>query len=178
MIFEPPPTLILLSHHFTSASKPGAKKSWLLSQSLPHLVGHRLRLANVLERISRPSFKPFYATNTSHRKQETFVYECPLHWVLLPINTHKIMLLLVSTFPKHGRHFDYWNQLLNMRMRVCYLDCHEAGLCCYVVIHLENLLHPLQMFYFHLWTIYWFSLVKLSIEFRLYPPGLWHRRVF
>jgi hypothetical protein len=22
-----------------------------------------------------------------------------------------------------------------MRMRVCYLDCHEAGLCCYLVIH-------------------------------------------
>jgi hypothetical protein len=27
------------------------------------------------------------------------------------------------------------------------------------VIHIENLLHPLQLFYFHLWTIYWCSLV-------------------
>jgi hypothetical protein len=35
-------------------------------------------------------------------------------------------------------------------MRVCYLDCHEAGLCCYIVIHIETLLHPLQLFYFHL----------------------------
>jgi hypothetical protein len=26
-----------------------------------------------------------------------------------------------SILLKHGRHFDYWNQLLNMRMRVCYL---------------------------------------------------------
>jgi hypothetical protein len=42
-----------------------------------------------------------------------------------------------------------------MRMRVCYLDYHKAGLCCYVVIHIEDLLRPLQLFYFHLWPIYW-----------------------
>jgi hypothetical protein len=29
-----------------------------------------------------------------------------------------------------------------MRMRVCYRDCHEAGLCCYLVIHIEDLLRP------------------------------------
>jgi hypothetical protein len=29
-----------------------------------------------------------------------------------------------------------------MRMRDCYLDCHEAGLCCYLVINTENLLRP------------------------------------
>jgi hypothetical protein len=33
-----------------------------------------------------------------------------------------------------------------MRMRACYLDCHEAGLCCYLVMHIENLLRPLQLF--------------------------------
>jgi hypothetical protein len=37
-----------------------------------------------------------------------------------------------------------------MSMRVCYLDCHEAGLCCYLVIHIETLLRPLQLFHFHL----------------------------
>jgi hypothetical protein len=42
-------------------------------------------------------------------------------------------------------------------MRVCYLDCHEAGVCCYLVIHVENVLRPLQMFCFHLWPIYWLS---------------------
>jgi hypothetical protein len=46
-----------------------------------------------------------------------------------------------------------------MRMRVCYLDSHEGGLCCYLVIHIETLLRPLQLFYFHLWPIYWLSLV-------------------
>jgi hypothetical protein len=29
-----------------------------------------------------------------------------------------------------------------MHMHVCCLDCHEAGLCWYLVIHIENLLHP------------------------------------
>jgi hypothetical protein len=77
---------------------------------------------------------------------------------LCPQKTHNRTLLFGNTLLKHGRHFDYWNQPLNMRMRVCYIDYHEAGLCCYLVIHIENLLHPLQLFYFHLWSIYWFSL--------------------
>jgi hypothetical protein len=42
-----------------------------------------------------------------------------------------------------------------MYMHVCYLDCHDTGLWCSLVIHIENLLHPLQLFYFHLWPIYW-----------------------
>jgi hypothetical protein len=63
-------------------------------------------------------------------------------------------LLIGSTLLKHGRHFDYWNEPLNMRMRVCYLDYHEAGLCCYLVLHIENLLRPLHLFYFNLWYIY------------------------
>jgi hypothetical protein len=59
-------------------------------------------------------------------------------------------LLFGSVHLKHGRHFDLWIQPVNMRMRVCYLGCHEAGLCCYLVIHIEKLL---QLFYFHLWPI-------------------------
>jgi hypothetical protein len=59
---------------------------------------------------------------------------------------------------KHGRHFGCWHQPLNMSMRVWYLECHETGLCCYLVIHIENLLRPLQLFYFHVWPIYWLSL--------------------
>jgi hypothetical protein len=61
---------------------------------------------------------------------------------------------------KHGRHFNYWNHPLNIGMRVWHLDCHETGLCYYLMIHIENLLLPLQLFYFHLWPIYWLCLVS------------------
>jgi hypothetical protein len=110
-----------------------------------------------------PSYELVYATNTSHRKQETLLYEYPLHWVLfLTKKKHNRTLLFCSILLKHGRHFDYWHQPLNMRMRVCNLDCHEAELCCYLVIHIENLSHQLQLFYLHLWPVYWFSLVHTS----------------
>jgi hypothetical protein len=75
--------------------------------------------------------------NTSQHKQETFLYEYPLHWVLLPTKTQNRTLLFSSILLQHGHHLDYWNQPLNMCMRVCYLDCHEAGLCFYLVILIE-----------------------------------------
>jgi hypothetical protein len=62
--------------------------------------------------------------------------------------------LLFGSWPrKNGRHFDYWNQPLIMGMRICYLDCHDARLCC---------LRPLQLFHFHLRLIYWLSLIQRS----------------
>jgi hypothetical protein len=54
-----------------------------------------------------------------------------------------------------------------MRMRVCYLDCKEARVCCYLVIHIENLLRPLQLFYFHLWLIYWRSHLYYTVHLLL-----------
>jgi hypothetical protein len=69
------------------------------------------------------------------------------------------VLLFGGIILKYGRHFDCWNHPQNMRMHVCYLDYHEAGLCWYLVIHTENLIRPLQLFYFHFGPIYWLSLV-------------------
>jgi hypothetical protein len=97
--------------------------------------------------------------NTFQRKQETVIYKCSLHWDLSRIKKHKRTVLFCSKLLKHGLHFDYWNQPLNMRMRIYYIGCPEAGLCCYVVIHLENILRPLQLFYFRLWPIHWLCLV-------------------
>jgi hypothetical protein len=57
----------------------------------------------------------------------------------LPTKKHNRTLLFGNTLRKNGRHFDYWNQPLNMC--ICYLKCHKAGLCCHLVIHIENLLH-------------------------------------
>jgi hypothetical protein len=42
--------------------------------------------------------------------------------------------------------------------------CHEAGLCCYLVIHIEKLLRPLQLFYCHLRPTYWISLVVRRVD--------------
>jgi hypothetical protein len=121
---------------------------------------HHLRLSNILGRNSRTCCEPLYATNTSHPKQETFLYDDLLHRVLLPTKKmHNRALLFGITPLMHGHYFDYQNQPLNMSMPVCYLDYHEAWLCCYLMIHIENLLHPLELFYFHLWPIYWLSLV-------------------
>jgi hypothetical protein len=62
-----------------------------------------------------------------------------------------------------------------MGMRICYLDCHEAGLCCYLVIHIENLLRPWQLCYFHFWSIYWLSLVCWDQwTFRQEHHHIWH----
>jgi hypothetical protein len=132
---------------------------WPLSQPLAHFIGHHLRLANGLERNSRRNCEPLYATNSSHRKQETFLYEYALS-LFASKNPHKRTLPFDCRILKHDRHFDCWNQLLNMGMCICYLDCHEAGLCCYLVIHLENLLRPLPLFYFNLWAIYWLPRVS------------------
>jgi hypothetical protein len=71
---------------------------------------------------------------------------------LCPLKKHNRMLLFGSTILKQGRHFDYWNQPLNMC--ICYLDCHEAGLCYYLVIQIENISCPLQSVYFHLCPIF------------------------
>jgi hypothetical protein len=135
----------------------GVEVFWL-SQPRPQLRSILRHQRNVCH-VSRPSSEPLYSTNTSHSKQEIFLYEYPLHWVLLPTEYEQQDAGLGSYTSQHGRHFDYWNQPLNMRICVCCLDCHEAGLCSYLVIHIENLLRPLQLFCFHLWPIYWLSLV-------------------
>jgi hypothetical protein len=127
----------------------------LLYQPLPHLCFNFF----VINETLPPSCEPLYATNTSHRKQVTHLYEYALHWVLSRTKAYNSTLLFGSILHKHGRHFDYWNQSLNMLMDVCYLGCHEVGLYCYLVIHIKTLLDLLQLFYFHLWPIYLLSLV-------------------
>jgi hypothetical protein len=83
---------------------------------------------------------------------------------ILCSETHNRTLLFGSAVLKHGRHFEYWNQTLNMR--VCYLDGHESGRCCYLVIHIGKQLRILQLFYFHLLPIYWLLFLCLVAEVR------------
>jgi hypothetical protein len=50
-----------------------------------------------------------------------------------------------------------------MRLSISYLDSHEVGLCCYLMVQIENLLRPFQLFYFHLWHVYWRSLLSRHV---------------
>jgi hypothetical protein len=43
-----------------------------------------------------------------------------------PQKTHKSTVLFGIILLKHGRHFDYWNQPVNMSMRVCYVYTPQA----------------------------------------------------
>jgi hypothetical protein len=129
-------------------------------------------ILTVVSAISSPPFQPLrHQQNVCQPDVNCFTRQTlptvnRKHFFILrimsfcPQSTHNITLLFGSICLQHGRHFDYWNQLLNMRMRVCCLYCHEARLCCYLVIHIENLLRPVQLFYFHLWAIYWLFLVN------------------
>jgi hypothetical protein len=125
---------------------------WLFSQPLPHL---RFNLFFVSETFATELWT---ALRDQHFRPQTGNISLWISFASGSLFT-KTHTQRCSSIVYEGRHFNYWNQPLNTRMRVCYLDCNEAGLCCYVVIHIENLLHPLHLFYFHLWSIYWFSLV-------------------
>jgi hypothetical protein len=77
----PPPKLIHLSHRFTSASKSATQTYFDCCFS--HFRTSVSTSSSSAKRLP-PSCEPLYATNTSHRKQQTFRYEYPLHWVMLP----------------------------------------------------------------------------------------------
>jgi hypothetical protein len=121
--------------------------------------------------LSAPPFQPLHhQPNVSRPNYESlYAAKCPT------VNTkHFFMVSFALSSFTHIKgttqrcHSDYWNQPLNIRMRVCYLDSHEAGLCCYLVIHIESLLRPLQLFYFRLWCIYWLSLVITMVKDSVY----------
>jgi hypothetical protein len=110
----PPPTLIHLSHRFTSASK----------QSFDCFISH----SHTSVSTSSSSTKLLPLSGKHFRK-----ISLRISFVLCPFcsqKTHNRMLLFDSTLLKHSCHFDYWNQPLIMRMRICYVECHGVGLYC------------------------------------------------
>jgi hypothetical protein len=133
-------------------------------------------LLNVVSAISASPFQPFcYQWNVCHpvvnrftrqtlptvNRKHSFMNILSIEFFCPPKKKTLNRALFFGSIPlKHSRQFDYRNRPLNMCMRVCYLDRHEAGLCCYLVIHIENLLRLIRLFYFHLWHIYWLSVVK------------------
>jgi hypothetical protein len=152
----PPPTLIHLSFHFTTASKSAAYKSFDRCPShfltfVGIICGFRtiLRefLGPILNRFTRQTLP---TTNRKHFFMNILCIEsfCP--------QKRTVCCSSVAIFTT-------WNLPLLMRLRICYLDCHEAGLCCYLVIHIGNLLRTLQLVYFHLW-LYLLTLPRIRKE--------------
>jgi hypothetical protein len=92
----PPPTLIHLSHRFTSGSKPAAEKSF--GCGLSHFRTAVSTSPSSAER-SPPSCEPLYATNTSQHKQKIFLYKYALHWVLLPTKKNTTERCPSETYP-------------------------------------------------------------------------------
>jgi hypothetical protein len=134
---------------------------WILFQLLPHLRFNLFVISETFAMFLDLVVNSFTRQTLPTVNRKHFLMNILCIESLCPQETHNRTLLFCSTLLKHGRHFDYSKQPLNICMRVCYLDSHEAGLCCYLVIHIENLLHQLQLFYFHLWPIYWLiSVIK------------------
>jgi hypothetical protein len=109
----------------------------LLSQPLPHLPLNLFVISETFATfldpvVSRFTLQTLPTVNRKHIFMNIICIES-----FRAQNTHNRMLLFGSTTLKHVRHFDYYNKPLNLRMRVCYLDCNEAGLCCYLVTHIK-----------------------------------------
>jgi hypothetical protein len=140
----PPPTLIHMPIALPLRRNPQHRS--LLNCCLSHVctsVSTSWPLREFLDQVVN-RFEPqtFPTVNRKH----FFMNRLCIESFCLQKTKHNKTLLFGSTLLKHGRHFDYWNQPLNMSMLVCYLDCEEAGLCCYLLIHTEKPLHPLKMF--------------------------------
>jgi hypothetical protein len=115
---------------------------WLLSQPLPHLRFNLFIISEIFATFLDSIVNRFTWQTLPNVNRKYFFLNILCIESMWPQKARNTTLLFGSTPLKNGRHFDYWNQPLNVFMRVCYLGFHEAGLFCYIVIHTENLLHP------------------------------------
>jgi hypothetical protein len=133
---------------------------WLLSQPFPHLHFNLFIISETFAMFLDPVVKCFTLQTLPTINTKNCIMNIPCIESFWPQRMHNRTVIFGGTHLKHGRYFDYRNQPQNMCMLVCYWNYHEAGLYCYLVIHIENILHLLQLFYFHLWPIYWLSLIR------------------
>jgi hypothetical protein len=78
----------------------------LLSQPLPHIRFNLFVNSETFATSLDSDVKRFRRQTLSHRKQEIFLYEYPLHLVIFPQKRHK-RLLFYRTLLKLGRHLCY-----------------------------------------------------------------------
>jgi hypothetical protein len=120
---------------------------------------HR-RLLTVVSATSQPPFQRLHHqrndchpnTNRFTRQTHSIVNRKPLFMNILRIESFRPQNKRTterysSVFAPQARS-PFWLLKLasEMRMRVWYLDCHEAGLCCSLVIRIQNILRPLQIY--------------------------------
>jgi hypothetical protein len=145
--------------------EPGRKNIYFPTYPPPTAIQEHRNLQHrslltVVSATSNPPFQPLrHQRNVCHSVVNCFT------WQTLPTVKRKyffINILCIESFcpsKTHNRTLLFDSILLKHRR---HLGCHEAGLCCYLVIHIENLLRTLQLFYFYLWPIYWLSLALLQ----------------
>jgi hypothetical protein len=104
----------LVSSLYQCAKTRNTEVSWLLSQRFNLFIISETFVTKVA--ISWPSCEP---PCTPHLKQGTVLYKYLLHWSPSPTKTCNRTLFFGNTLLKYGRYFDYRNQPVNMRMRVC-----------------------------------------------------------
>jgi hypothetical protein len=123
---------------------------WLSSQQLPHLEFQPLRRQQnvcrpVVNRFTRQTIpavniylKVFFALSPFPHKKKTRNRRV----LFYRYSSRTVAILTTET--------SHWT---------CACSSATAGLCCYLVIHIENLLHSSQLFYSHLWRSHWLSLL-------------------
>jgi hypothetical protein len=72
-----------------------------------------------------------------------------LHWALLPTKNAQQNAVLRYHTPQALSPFWLMKPAAKHVNAHLLSRRHEAGLCCYLVIHMETLLRPLQLFYFY-----------------------------
>jgi hypothetical protein len=126
----------LVPSHYQCVKTCSIEIFWLLSDPLPRLCFNLFFISETSATFLNPLMNGFTRQILPTVNRKHFFMNILCIESFCPQKSHNRTLLLGSTLLRHGRHFDYWNQPLNMRMLVCYPDCHEAGLCCYQMIHI------------------------------------------
>jgi hypothetical protein len=95
---------------------------WLLCQPLPfQLLCHQRNIFHPVVSFLMRQISP--TVNMKHFFVNIVCIES-----CCPQKNRNITLLFGIKLLNHSSHFDYWNQPLNMSIRVCFVDCHEAGI--------------------------------------------------
>jgi hypothetical protein len=142
---------------------------WLLARTFPEPPFQHLWLSNVLQRISGPFPETFTrptlpAVNIKHFFMSILCIESFIQKKTKNAE-HRYSVVYPSSTVEH---FHHWNRPVIMPMRVCYLDPHEAGLCCYLVrksvTSITSVILPFLTYLLTLPCIWWVTAWKWTSD--------------